>query len=156
MEALFQEVIRETEPLWSRKGVVVEAETGDGAPESVNGDRELLLTLLNNLVHNGIKASAPGNRIRLRVDQGVLSVWDEGCGIPEKDLPHVKEAFYMADKSRSRSEGGSGLGLALCERIARLHGMEMKIESVSEGDGKGKDRPRGTVVFLYLPDGYGR
>ena len=62
----------------------------------------------------------------------------------------------MADKSRSRSEGGSGLGLALCERIARLHGMEMKIESVSERDGKGKDRPRGTVVFLYLPDGYGR
>ncbi|KMW16535.1 sensor histidine kinase [Enterocloster citroniae] len=156
VEALFQEVIRETEPLWSRKGVVVEAETGDGAPESVNGDRELLLTLLNNLVHNGIKASAPGNRIRLRADQGVLSVRDEGCGIPEKDLPHVKEAFYMADKSRSRSEGGSGLGLALCERIARLHGMEMKIESVSERDGKGKDRPRGTVVFLYLPDGYGR
>ena len=68
----------------------------------------------------------------------------------------MRAAVFLKRIYRSRSEGGSGLGLALCERIARLHGMEMKIESVSEGDGKGKDRPRGTVVFLYLPDGYGR
>ena len=58
-----------------------------------------------------------------------VTVEDKGCGIPEKDLPHVTEAFYMADKSRSRSEGGSGLGLALGQRIVQLHGGTMEIES---------------------------
>ena len=59
-----------------------------------------------------------------------ITVQDQGCGIPEQEISKVTEAFYMVDKARSRREGGSGLGLALCERIARLHGAELKIESV--------------------------
>ena len=51
-----------------------------------------------------------------------LIVEDQGRGIPEQDLQRITEAFYMVDKSRSRAEGGAGLGLALCKTIAAFHG----------------------------------
>ena len=50
-------------------------------------------------------------------------------GIPEEELGKITDAFYMVDKSRSRKEGGSGLGLALCVKIAEIHGGHLKIES---------------------------
>ena len=56
-------------------------------------------------------------------------VQDQGCGIPEDEIARVTEAFYMVDKARSRKAGGCGLGLALCCRIAALHGAELLIES---------------------------
>ena len=95
----------------------------------VTGDETLLSSLVVNLIHNGCKASEPGGRIVLEGSGRTISVTDYGCGIPAKDLPYVTKAFYMADKSRSRSEGGSGLGLALGERIAALHGAELVITS---------------------------
>ena len=64
----------------------------------------------------------------------MISVKDKGCGIPKEEIERVTEAFYMVDKARSRKAGGSGLGLALCSRIAELHGAVLHIESrVSEG-----------------------
>lgn len=156
VEELFAEVIEETESLWREKSLVIETEPGAGngensaEPHPVWGDRDLLFTLLYNLVHNAVKASEPGGKIWLSVEvrekQKVIAVRDEGCGIPGKDLPHVTEAFYMADKSRSRSEGGSGLGLALCKRIALLHGIRMEIRSPWTDSG------RGTEVLLSLPE----
>ena len=95
----------------------------------VRGDRELMLSLLYNLIHNSIKASRKGGRIWLGADGEKLTVTDEGAGIPAEDLPYVWDAFFMSDKSRSRSEGGSGLGLALADRIVKLHGMKAVIES---------------------------
>lgn len=95
----------------------------------VRGDRELMLSLLYNLIHNSIKASRTGGRIWLGADGEKLTITDEGAGIPAEDLPYVWDAFFMSDKSRSRSEGGSGLGLALADRIVKLHGMKAVIES---------------------------
>lgn len=149
---LFQDTIRETENLRRDKKITVEVEMGKDGPLSLKGDRELLLTLFSNLIHNAVKASETESRIWLKAELGVLSVRDEGCGISQKDLPHVTEAFYMADKSRSRSEGGSGLGLAICQRIALLHGMEMKIESFGASERKDGENTGGTEVFLYLPN----
>lgn len=107
----------------------------DGDPDrAIMADGELMTALVENLLSNAIKASEPGGRVVVRWDAEGLSVTDEGCGIPADALPHVKEAFYMADKSRSRSEGGSGLGLALCDRIAALHGMRLELRS-EEGKG---------------------
>ena len=59
---------------------------------------------------------------------------DTGMGIPEEELGKITDAFYMVDKSRSRKEGGSGLGLALCVKVAEIHDGCLKIESrQSEG-----------------------
>ena len=54
---------------------------------------------------------------------------DTGMGIQEEELGKITDAFYMVDKSRSRKEGGSGLGLALCVKVAEIHGGCLKIES---------------------------
>ena len=58
-----------------------------------------------------------------------IEVIDKGCGIPKKHLGRVTEDFYMVDKSRSRENGGSGIGLSLCKKIVELHGSILKIES---------------------------
>ncbi|MDR1184119.1 MAG: cell wall metabolism sensor histidine kinase WalK [Coriobacteriales bacterium] len=59
---------------------------------------------------------------------------DNGMGIPPEDLPRITEAFYRADKSRSRVKNGAGLGLALCSEICALHAGTMTIDS-TEGAG---------------------
>lgn len=80
--------------------------------------------------------------------QGVdVTVGDTGCGIPAAALARVTEPFYMVDKSRARAGGGSGMGLALCEKIAALHGGRLQIESV-EGEG--------TAVTVRLPAADGK
>ena len=70
-----------------------------------------------------------------------LAVQDTGCGIPPEDLPRLCEPFYMVDKSRARHHGGSGLGLALCAKIAELHGTTLQFES---------EAGHGTVVKITL------
>jgi signal transduction histidine kinase len=71
----------------------------------------------------------------------LLRVTDHGAGIPKEHLPHITEAFYMADASRARAQQGAGLGLALCRRIAALHRAELIIQSE---EGKGTEA---TVLF---------
>ena len=113
---------------------------------TVLAQRELLCDLLYNLVLNARHATPPEGTITLEVSEqpdGVaLTVRDTGCGIPAEDLPHITEPFYMVDKSRARQQGGSGMGLALCERIAILHGTHLTFES-SPGTG--------TAVTFTLP-----
>lgn len=136
---LLGQVRRETEALLAARGVKLRIDIGKDV--QVHGDRALLCSLFANLVHNGCKASEPGGEILVSCSGRAVMVADRGCGIPEKDLPHVTEAFYMADKSRSRGEGGSGLGLALSLRIVQLHGGTMEIAS------KAGEGTRVTVVF---------
>ena len=75
-------------------------------------------------------------------DTVTLTVADRGCGIPPELIPRVTEPFYMVDKSRARRQGGSGLGLALCQRIAAAHDGTLKIES---------EPGKGTRVSVTLP-----
>lgn len=106
-------------------------------------DYDLFKTLLINLVDNSLKAGS--RRIDLSGEiQGEeyrICVRDDGCGIPEEELSRITEAFYMVDKARSRKQHGAGLGLALAERIARIHGCGLVFES---GEG------RGTAVSFRL------
>ena len=92
-------------------------------------DRDLFESLLVNLIDNAAKASEEGSTVFLTAQGDRISVEDQGCGIPKEEIERVTEAFYMVDKARSRKEGGSGLGLALCSMIAQLHGAELSIES---------------------------
>lgn len=114
---------------------------------TVEGEKSLLEILLYNLVDNARKASPPGSKITVfggLTPAGYrFSVKDRGRGIPQDALERIMEPFYMVDKSRSRAEGGAGLGLALGQRIAQLHGTALKYES-KEG--------RGTVVTFYLKE----
>ena len=71
-------------------------------------------------------------------------VRDNGPGIPPEAIEHLTEAFYRVDKSRSRAQGGAGLGLALCSDIARLHNGSIEFES---------SRETGTCVTVYLNGG---
>ncbi|MCL2756715.1 MAG: HAMP domain-containing histidine kinase [Coriobacteriia bacterium] len=99
----------------------------------INVDRELVKSLIYNLIDNSLKASNPNGIIylieSLQDNRVILQVVDEGIGIPEDQIPLLTEPFYMLDKARTRKHGGAGLGLALCAEIARIHGTELKITS---------------------------
>lgn len=96
-------------------------------------EKDLFISLLVNLVDNAAKASQAGGHIRLtgkcEENRYAIMVRDEGKGIPESEIKNILEPFYMVDKSRSRKEGGAGLGMTLCAEIVRLHHAEWKIES---------------------------
>lgn len=93
-------------------------------------DEDLMISLLLNLVDNAVKACQDGGNVTITAQGGRITVRDDGCGIPKEEVPRLTEAFYMVDKARSRKAGGSGLGLALCDRIAGLHGARLEIESI--------------------------
>lgn len=101
-------------------------------------DPDLFRSLVLNLVDNAGKAIGSRGHIRVTVrmtDEGCrLCVEDDGPGIPGEAREHLTEAFYRVDKSRSRKQGGAGLGLTLCEKIVKLHNGELFFES-GEGNG---------------------
>ena len=110
----------------------------DIEPASLFCAPELLKTLLYNLIDNARKASKPGDIIILRgvktnqTDNDCsyrFTVTDHGCGIPKEALDRLTEPFYMVDKSRARAKGGAGLGLALCRKIAEVHGGKLVFDS---------------------------
>ncbi len=119
----------------SARGVSLRVE-GGGA--TVTGDPALLEMLLVNLLENALRASEAGQTIRVRVARresaAVLSVLDEGIGIPAEALAHIQEPFYRVDAARSRASGGAGLGLSLCRQICALHGAALSFLS-SPGKG---------------------
>lgn len=96
-------------------------------------ENSLLSTLILNLCDNACKASEKGAEVwisgKCLKEEYVFSVRDFGRGIPRDQLKKVTEAFYMVDKSRARKQGGAGLGLALCRKIADIHGGKLMIES---------------------------
>ena len=104
-----------------------------GTDTMQNGDRELLKELLENLIQNSIRYNRAGGWVRVRVSSesqhAVLTVSDNGIGIPGEQQERVFERFYRVDKSRSRATGGTGLGLAIVKHIAELHGAEILLES---------------------------
>ena len=100
---------------------------------SMKMDPALMESLLVNLIDNALKATDTGGSILVKAyetsGKKIFEVSDSGMGIPEEELGKITDAFYMVDKSRSRKEGGSGLGLALCVKVAEIHGGFLKIES---------------------------
>lgn len=105
----------------------------------VLGDEILLIDLVQNLVQNSLRSlEGEDGRVLVvaRPQEGKLlvQVADNGCGIPPEQLDRITEPFYMVDKSRARRMNGSGVGLALCARIAQLHGTSLSYQSqVGEG-----------------------
>ncbi len=105
----------------------------------VQGDETLLSMLFYNLTENAIKACQSGGIVTLYCNGYEASVTDNGKGMTAEQLSHITEPFYRTDKSRSRAEGGAGLGLALCKQIVESHKAEMRFES---------EVGKGTKIFL--------
>ncbi|WP_159882046.1 sensor histidine kinase [Paenibacillus puerhi] len=107
--------------------------TYDSRFDTLLCDPDLMHILLVNLIENAMKACGPGGVIKLTAGlekgQKVISVQDNGKGISREHLAHLTEAFYRVDPSRSRSGGGSGLGLTLCKQIAEHHDAELSFIS---------------------------
>jgi len=111
---------------------------GEDAP--FFAERELTIELLRNLVTNAIRAGGDAP-VRVTLHPDGFTVEDSGCGMTREQIARAFEPFYKADKSRTRAAGGAGLGLALCHKIAQLHGGGIQIDSEP---GKGT-----TVVYHF-------
>lgn len=129
--------------LLEKYGVTLEAEFEKAI---IVAEPSLLKTLIYNLIDNSCKASEKDGKIIVRgaCQNGryAICVGDYGRGIPKDELAKITEPFYMVDKSRARSMGGAGIGLALCNEIARLHGSSLNIESEVDV---------GTVISFNVP-----
>lgn len=100
---------------------------------SVFGDEERLQQVLVNLIDNSVKYTPEHGKIKVALDikekEVIVSVEDNGMGIPKKDLPRIFERFYRVDKTRSRDVGGSGLGLSIVKHILEAHSSQIRVAS---------------------------
>ncbi|WP_212781297.1 cell wall metabolism sensor histidine kinase WalK [Lactobacillus corticis] len=109
-------------------------------------DTDKMMQVIDNIMNNAIKYSPDGGVITVRLiqsqDRVVLSIADQGLGIPRKDLDKIFDRFYRVDKARSRAQGGTGLGLAIAKEIVEAHKGRIWADS-SEG--------KGSTFFISLP-----
>jgi len=114
------------------KNITVVCEATSGV--NVEGDRARMKQVVVNLLDNAIKYTPNGGRVRLNIKTedgcAVLDVADDGIGIPQDALPHVFKRFYRVDGSRSRDQGGAGLGLSIVKSICAAHGAQVEVASV--------------------------
>ena len=122
-----------------------------GSDDALEGDPDRLKQVIINLVSNALKAGATQVELSSRLDTGEhgeegvrLSVKDDGPGIAPEHLEKVFERFYRVEESRSRDQGGAGLGLAIARTIVDAHGGQIWFES---------EVGRGTTVHVWLPRG---
>jgi signal transduction histidine kinase len=117
-------------------------------PFQIVGDRRLIKQMLRAIVDNSIKYSPEKTKINIEYSElynkAVIEISDEGIGIPKEDIAHIFDRFYRVDKARSRSIGGSGLGLSLVKWIVDIHNGSIEAES---------EIGKGTKMTLRLPMG---
>ena len=139
-----ERVVRMLHLIADKSDISIEADLIDSCPVLISEDD--LYQIVFNLAENGIKYNKDNgvlhiylNRIR---DTAILKIKDEGSGIPEDSLPHIFDRFYRVDKARSRSTGGSGLGLSIVRDLVDKHQGKIKVESAIGV---------GSVFTLYFP-----
>ena len=143
--AIISGIVKTMKPVLARQDIVIKYKCESG---TCLMETDLVKSLLINLIDNSRKGmDGPGIIYILSdmTDEGCdIQVIDNGRGIPEEQLGKITEAFYRVDKSRSRAQGGAGLGLALCREIALLHNGDLRIKSILG---------RGTNVLVELRGG---
>jgi two-component system phosphate regulon sensor histidine kinase PhoR len=135
LENVVIEEIDRLRPIAERSGIDLKSDSTEGLP-AITADRKMVGQVVSNLVSNALHASGEGDVVSVsisRTSKGVdLSVTDTGRGIEAEYVPHVFERFYKVDASRS--ESGTGIGLAIVKHIAQAHDGDVKVES-TPGDG---------------------
>ena len=116
----------------------------------VRGEAELLHSAIENLVRNAIRYTEPGTPVEVVLESepksntsfARLTVRDHGPGVPESELVNIFQPFYRVADARDRQSGGAGLGLAIADRVIRIHGGTIRAENAT---------PRGLLVEIQLP-----
>jgi two-component system sensor histidine kinase VicK len=115
-------------------------------PLWVEVDTDKIIQVVDNIMNNAIKYSPDGGVITCRLlethNHVIMSISDQGLGMPKKELSHIFERFYRVDKARSRAQGGTGLGLAISKEVIELHHGRIWVDS-TEG--------KGSTFYISLP-----
>ena len=130
MKNMIEDTTRLVHPVLEKLDILISHDCDDS---ECMVEPDLFMSLLLNVIDNARKAIEGAGEIvvqsRTDGDFCEIRVTDNGRGIPEDELAKIKDAFYRVDKSRSRAQGGVGLGLRLCDEIVALHGGEISFES---------------------------
>ena len=143
LDKQIRNLILTCEPQWAGKGIDMDVSLEE---VTVTADEALLSQVWMNVVNNSIKFTPAGGSVYVVLHQQggkiVFKITDTGCGISEQDQAHVFERFYKADKSRERSNEGSGLGLSIVKKIVEMHKGTVDLES---------KLGTGTAIIISLP-----
>ena len=144
LQAEFEDAIFTYRELFRQEGIELHYQAGDEEMAPIPGDPERLKQVFCNVLDNAAKHGGAGRRIDTSIDleggEQVIRIRDYGPGVPEEELPYVKQKFYKGS-SKAR---GSGIGLAVCDEIVKLHGGAFEIGNAEGG---------GAVVTIRLPSG---
>jgi signal transduction histidine kinase len=131
------------EPQWKNKLIDMEVSLEE---LTITGDEDLLSEVWTNLIHNSLKFTPPAGSVKVTLyssDNNVMfRISDTGTGISEEDQGRIFERFYKADKSRTNSVGGRGLGLSIVKKIVEMHKGRIEVESKVHV---------GTTFIVFLP-----
>lgn len=143
LDKQIRKIVLASEPQWIEKNLEMDVSLEE---VTIFADEDLLSQVWVNLIHNSIKFTPPNGKIHIQLikKQDNLSVLisDSGIGISAEDQMHIFERFYKADKSRTRTAGGSGLGLSIVKKIVELHKGEISVKS---------EVGKGTTFIVALP-----
>ena len=141
--AVLERVVKMLRPIAAEKEVEILTIRDGAAVVATEGE---VYQILYNLAENAVKYNRPGGYVRIRVEGGpettVITVEDNGIGIPDGDLRNVFKRFYRVDKARSRAAGGTGLGLSIVSDIVSRRGGAIRAEGIEGG---------GTRFVVTLP-----
>jgi two-component system phosphate regulon sensor histidine kinase PhoR len=149
---LLERIVAGMEPMLTANNTRIEVALPPDLP-AIPADADQLAQVFTNLLDNAIKYGKRGGRIRLTAAPGgtdarfesngiLITVADDGPGIPREHIPRLTERFYRVDKGRSRAVGGTGLGLAIVKHVINRHRGRLAIDS-TEG--------QGTTFTIWLP-----
>ncbi len=131
LNTLIEQCIKTLKPIAQKKGI----ELTYHAKHDVDIELDIIRIrqCIINMVGNAVKYTRSGGAVHVSLtnnrENAIITIEDNGIGIPEEDIPHIFERFYRVDSARSRSTGGSGLGLAIAQQIIILHGGTIKLQS---------------------------
>ena len=145
LASLVKRVAERFEMQAGQKGIGIEISVPP-AGRIFNLDAQRVEQIIHNLLQNALRYTPAGSKVSVSLEyQGtaaLIRVHDSGPGVPQESLPYIFERFYRADRSRSREEGGTGLGLPIARRLAEAHGGTLQAENDPQG---------GAVFTLTLP-----
>ncbi len=144
VDEMIEEIVHDANFEGAAKGCTISVEGSAG--QTVNGNRELLRSAIENVLRNAVRYSPPGAPVEVAVERGdgglAVSIRDRGPGVPAADLERIFEPFFRVAESRDRDSGGEGIGLAITSQVMRAHG----------GSATAGNRPAGGLeVRLGLP-----